>query len=152
MRFADGSQRTKENNRVFEVQLLDHKVYEKLLVIISQEQEILELYPRLGRSFCNKRIHFATSHGDISSAAHFRATTNRSVIGRFEFLFLLFFFFFIAPRLIPYLSEKQQSIDGYIYIYSSVSNSSLPRPLFAQPSRFFLKLFPECRRCPTVRI
>lgn len=72
MRFADGSQRTKENNRVFEVQLLDHKVYEKLLVIISQEQEILELYPRLGRSFCNKRIHFATSQryfigGSLSS-------------------------------------------------------------------------------------
>lgn len=116
-----GSRRagTKENNRVFEVQLLDRKVHEKLLVIISQEQEILHTLSTARAKFLEQAYSFrGSSHGDISSAAHpFRAITNRrrTVIGRFEFLFL--FLFFIAPRLIPYLSEKQQSMDGYIYIY-----------------------------------
>lgn len=96
------------------MQLLDHKVYEKLLVIISQEREILQLYPRGSGevSSGNKRIHFATSHGDISSVAHLPPTTNRrrALLVGLNFFFLSFFFIAAYPLIYLgiYISQRFQ--------------------------------------------
>lgn len=149
-----GSRRagTKENNRVFEVQLLDHKVHEKLLVIISQEQEILHTLSTARAKFLEQAYPFRVSSHDVifhRLLTHFepsRIEGERLLVG-LNFFFFSFFSLLLVSSLIC-LRSNSPWMD--IYIYFSVSNSSLPRPLFAQPSRFFLELLPE--RCPTVRI
>ena len=136
-------------------------VFSKCSCLITRYTKSFSLlFPKSRRylSFIHGSVEVSATSVSISRPAmeifHRRLTFEppriEALLVGLNFFFFFSFFFFIAPRLIPYLSEKQQSIDGYIY--SSVSNSSFPRPLFAQPSRFFLKLFPECRRSPTVRI
>lgn len=85
------------------------------------------LFPKSRRylSFIHGSVEVSATSVSISRPAmeifHRRLTFEppriEALLVGLNFFFFFSFFFFIAPRLIPYLSEKQQSIDGYIYIF-----------------------------------
>lgn len=117
-----GSRRagTKENNRVFEVQLLDHKVHEKLLVIISQEQEILHTLSTARAKFLEQAYPFRVSSHDVifhRLLTHFepsRIEGERLLVG-LNFFFFSFFSLLLVSSLIC-LRSNSPWMDIYIYI------------------------------------
>lgn len=145
-----GSRRagTKENNRVFEVQLLDHKVHEKLLVIISQEQEILHTLSTARAKFLEQAYPFRVSSHDVifhRLLTHFepsRIEGERLLVG-LNFFFFSFFSLLLVSSLIC-LRSNSPWMDIYIFQrFQFFTSSTFVRSAESIFSRTFTGTLPD---------